>query len=111
MYKCLLKNKLGNTFKSKFKITNFTNLIYKEFATTKTIEECLKKSITFESLNVEDTSGNCGAAFKIIIKSKEFNGKGLVQQHRMVTDILKDELKDVHSIVIKTEEIKNQDKL
>ena len=102
MFKLNMKNKLLLPYS---KLFNFKAAL-RTFATKESIEDLLKKSISFESLLVEDTSGNCGQAFKIKIKSKEFNGKGLVQQHRMITDILKSELKDVHSINLKTEECK-----
>jgi stress-induced morphogen len=46
--------------------------------------------------------GGCGSMYAIKIKSGEFKGKGLVQQHRVVNEILKDEIKDMHGLQLDT---------
>jgi len=39
----------------------------------------------------------------LIVTSKEFKGKGLLAQHRMIMDILKDGLQnEIHAVQIKT---------
>ena len=73
------------------------------FVTKQDVEDKLKKSIKFSKLDVIDTSGGCGTSFQIKIKSEEFNGKNLIAQHRIINDILKEELKDIHSLQLKTE--------
>lgn len=40
--------------------------------------------------------------FRVLIVSDDFEGKSRIERHRMVNDVLKDELKDgVHALAIK----------
>jgi stress-induced morphogen len=73
------------------------------FVSKQEVEDKLKNSIKFSKLEVVDISGGCGTSFQVKIKSEEFNGKNLISQHRMVNEILKEELKDIHSLQLKTE--------
>ena len=48
---------------------------------------------------------NDGMHFKAIVTSSSFNGKSLVEQHRMVYSALEEELKrKLHSLSIETKE-------
>ncbi|KAI8907892.1 bola protein, partial [Gorgonomyces haynaldii] len=47
-------------------------------------------------LSVKDISGGCGSMYQVSITSQEFKNKSLVQQHKMVTQILKEEIKNMH---------------
>lgn len=49
-----------------------------------------------------DISGGCGAMYEISVESKEFVGLSRVKQHRMITDTLKNEIKDMHGLRIQT---------
>ena len=40
--------------------------------------------------------------YAIEIQSDKFKGLGILKQHRMVKEVLKDEIKDMHGIQIKT---------
>lgn len=53
-------------------------------------------------IKVTDTSGGCGAMFDINIESDKFTGKPLVQQHKMVTNAIKAEIKSMHGLTLKT---------
>ncbi|XP_016339491.1 bolA-like protein 3 [Sinocyclocheilus anshuiensis] len=55
------------------------------------------------SLKVVDISGGCGAMYEIHIESDEFRGKRTVQQHQLVNQALKDEIKDMHGLCIFTD--------
>jgi stress-induced morphogen len=44
--------------------------------------------------------------YRLEVHSKLFSGKSLVQQHRMVQEILKDEIKDMHGLTMTTKAIK-----
>lgn len=55
-----------------------------------------------KSVSVVDISGGCGAMYEIAIESSDFKGLSRVKQHRMVTDTLKDEIKDMHGLRIHT---------
>ena len=68
-----------------------------------TLEEKLKNKIKCEKLEVEDISGNCGTSFSIKLTSPDFKGKSIIMQHRMVNDALKEEMKEIHALQIKSE--------
>jgi stress-induced morphogen len=53
-------------------------------------------------LEIEDSSGGCGTFFKIAVASTAFEGKTRVAQHRMVNDLLKEELKSMHGMSLST---------
>uniref|UniRef100_A0A8C1LTB9 BolA-like protein 3 n=1 Tax=Cyprinus carpio TaxID=7962 RepID=A0A8C1LTB9_CYPCA len=55
------------------------------------------------SLKVVDISGGCGAMYEIHIESDEFRGKRIVQQHQLVNQALKDEIKAMHGLRIFTD--------
>lgn len=49
--------------------------------------------------------------FTVRIRSDKFSGKSLVQQHRLIYDVLKQELRDgVHALSIQSSEPYTQDK-
>lgn len=47
-------------------------------------------------------AGGCGSFFAITVVSQAFAGKPLVAQHRMVQDLLKDEIKTLHGVTLRT---------
>lgn len=49
---------------------------------------------------VVDTSGGCGASFAVEIVSDQFEGKRLLERHRMVNAALVEEMKDIHALSI-----------
>lgn len=53
-------------------------------------------------MSVVDISGGCGAMYEIVVESNEFKGLSIVKQHRMITDTLKTEIKDMHGLRIHT---------
>ncbi|XP_040849614.1 bolA-like protein 3 isoform X2 [Ochotona princeps] len=53
-------------------------------------------------IQVTDISGGCGAMYEIKIESEEFKEKRTVQQHQMVNQALKDEIKAMHGLRIFT---------
>ena len=68
-----------------------------------TLENKLRNKIKCDKLEIEDISGNCGTSFSIKLTSPDFKGKSMIMQHRMVNDALKDEMKDIHALQIKSE--------
>uniref|UniRef100_A0A8C6H2P3 BolA-like protein 3 n=1 Tax=Mus spicilegus TaxID=10103 RepID=A0A8C6H2P3_MUSSI len=54
------------------------------------------------ALQVTDISGGCGAMYEIRIESEEFKEKRTVQQHQMVNQALKEEIKGMHGLRIFT---------
>ncbi|CAL8377126.1 unnamed protein product [Gadus morhua 'NCC'] len=54
-------------------------------------------------MEIEDTSPNrCAASFKALIVSCQFEGKPLLQRHRLVNGCLAAELKEIHAFEQKT---------
>jgi len=53
-------------------------------------------------LHVEDISGGCGSMYAIEISSKAFKGLSVIKQHRLVNDLLQDDIKKMHGIRLKT---------
>ncbi|RIA94707.1 bola protein, partial [Glomus cerebriforme] len=49
-------------------------------------------------LNVEDISGGCGSMYAIEISSEAFKGLSVIKQHRLVNDLLQDDIKKMHGI-------------
>ncbi|PON83541.1 BolA-like [Trema orientale] len=56
---------------------------------------------TNKALEVIDTSGGCGASFAVEIVSEKFEGKRLLERHRLVNTALEEEMKDIHALSIK----------
>jgi stress-induced morphogen len=65
------------------------------------ISQKLSKSLNPSALKVTDVSGGCGSMYSIEISSEKFKDLSLVQQHRLVQDVIKDEIKEMHGIQIK----------
>ncbi|KAH0950037.1 hypothetical protein HN011_001676 [Eciton burchellii] len=47
-------------------------------------------------IEVTDMSGGCGAMFDINVVAPEFKGLNTVKQHRIINEVLKEEIKDMH---------------
>jgi len=54
-------------------------------------------------VEVRDISGGCGSMYEVYVVAEEFKGIKTVMQHRMVTEALKAEIKDMHGLRISTE--------
>nr|XP_037282097.1 bolA-like protein 2 [Rhipicephalus microplus] len=66
------------------------------------IQEKLKKELEATYVDMQDISDGCGAKFNAIIVSPKFEGKALLERHRMVNSVLAVELKDIHAFSMKT---------
>ncbi|KAG2773602.1 hypothetical protein JG687_00011387 [Phytophthora cactorum] len=53
-------------------------------------------------VKVTDVSGGCGSMFDVEVASSQFTGQSRVKQHRMVNEILKEEIKSMHGLTIRT---------
>ncbi|KAI8645928.1 bola protein [Parasitella parasitica] len=62
----------------------------------------LTEAFSPHKLRVADVSGGCGSMYAIDIAAKKFEGTSIVKQHRMVNDILKEEIKGMHGLQLKT---------
>ncbi|XP_031730151.1 bolA-like protein 2 [Anarrhichthys ocellatus] len=67
------------------------------------IRDRLTKELAAVHVDVEDTSPNrCAASYKVLVVSSQFEGKPLLQRHRMVNTCLAEELKEIHAFEQKT---------
>lgn len=62
----------------------------------------LLQKLKASTVVVDDISGGCGSMYNVQVASTVFKGLKLLEQHRMVSDALKDEIKGMHGIQIKT---------
>ena len=67
------------------------------------IKETLTKALPVSLIETQDLTGG-GDHWQVIIVSQAFEGKGLVEQHRMVNDALKEQIGDqrIHALALKT---------
>ncbi|CAF0923417.1 unnamed protein product [Rotaria sp. Silwood1] len=66
------------------------------------IEKKLRDEFEPIYLHVEDFSGGCGLKFDTTIVSKKFEGKPLLARQRLVNDLLKNEMTEIHALTQKT---------
>ena len=71
----------------------------------KEIKEKIEKNILGSNVEIIDERDD-GMHYKAVVKSGKFKGKSLVEQHRIVLDILKEDFKNgsLHSLSIETKE-------
>ena len=67
------------------------------------IKATLSKGLPVSVVETQDLTGG-GDHWQVIIVSPAFEGKGLVEQHRMVNEVLKEPLADqrIHALSLKT---------
>mmetsp|Transcript_17061 Transcript_17061/g.35139 ORF Transcript_17061/g.35139 Transcript_17061/m.35139 type:complete len:96 (+) Transcript_17061:171-458(+) len=53
-------------------------------------------------VEVKDISGGCGSMYAIEVESVDFKGVSKVKQSRMVNDLIKAEIGDMHGLTLKT---------
>lgn len=59
-------------------------------------------SIRPSKVVVKDISSGCGSFFHVEVVADVFGGKPLVQQHRLVNEALRGEIKQIHGLTIVT---------
>ncbi|KAF2248479.1 bola-like protein [Trematosphaeria pertusa] len=53
-------------------------------------------------LEVQDISGGCGSMYGIEIESEKFRGLSVIRQHKLVNEVLKEEIKGWHGVQLRT---------
>lgn len=76
------------------------------------IKATLAKAIPVSLVETQDLTGG-GDHWQVVIVSSAFEGKGLIEQHRMVNEALKEPLADqrIHALALKTFSPAQWDKL
>ncbi|KAF1822104.1 bola-like protein [Dissoconium aciculare CBS 342.82] len=62
----------------------------------------LKDSFKPSKLEVQDVSGGCGSMYALDIVSEQFTGLTTIKQHRLVNQVLGEEIKKWHGVQLKT---------
>ena len=70
--------------------------------TESAIQQKLQSALSVQEVNVRDTSGGCGTMFEIKLVAEDFKSKSIVQQHKMVTKILKEDIAQWHGFTMLT---------
>ena len=67
------------------------------------IKQTLAKAMPIALVETQDLTGG-GDHWQVIVVSAAFEGKGLIDQHRMVNDALKEPMADqrIHALSLKT---------
>ncbi|VDN15863.1 unnamed protein product [Dibothriocephalus latus] len=55
-----------------------------------------------EHVEIKDFSDGCGLKFDVLIVSDQFEGKPLLQRHRLVNNLLKKEMESIHALTLNT---------
>ncbi|XP_074854599.1 bolA-like protein 2 [Carettochelys insculpta] len=68
-----------------------------------TLRERLLQGLEADHVDVEDTTpARCSTSFKVLVVSARFRGKPLLQRHRLVNELLAEELKHIHAFEQRT---------
>ncbi|KAL1718242.1 bola-like protein [Schizophyllum commune] len=66
------------------------------------LEAAIRNAIPVAHLEIEDQSSGCGESYAIILVSPAFEGKNTLARHRMVNEMLKNEIAQMHAFSQKT---------
>ncbi|CAH02744.1 Aim1 [Kluyveromyces lactis] len=83
-------------------LTTLGRRLYSLTPEEKLITDKLSKELNPSSISVNDISGGCGSMFSINITSDKFKGLSIVKQHKLVNEILKDDIKRWHGLQLRT---------
>lgn len=70
--------------------------------TESAIQQKLQSALSVKEVDVRDTSGGCGTMFEIKIVAEEFQNKSIIQQHKVVTKVLKEDISQWHGFTLMT---------
>lgn len=70
--------------------------------TERRIFDILARDLKPTELEVQDISGGCGSMFALNIVSEQFTGLPVIKQHRLVNQVLGEEIKKWHGVQLRT---------
>ncbi|KAL1923640.1 uncharacterized protein VTP21DRAFT_8620 [Calcarisporiella thermophila] len=70
--------------------------------TSESLHQALIERLEAQHVEVVDTSGGCGQSFEVVIVSPRFEGKTTLARHRLVNEVMKDEIAQIHAFSQKT---------
>ncbi|KXS94364.1 hypothetical protein AC578_2518 [Pseudocercospora eumusae] len=71
-------------------------------ANERRVFDLVKAGLEPSKLEVEDISGGCGSMYALDIVSEKFKGLPVIKQHRLVNQVLAEEIKKWHGVQLKT---------
>ncbi|KAF7187127.1 BolA-like protein 3 [Pseudocercospora fuligena] len=71
-------------------------------ANERRVFDLVKAGLEPSKLEVQDISGGCGSMYALDIVSEKFKGLPVIKQHRLVNQILGEEIKKWHGVQLKT---------
>jgi stress-induced morphogen len=51
---------------------------------------------------VQDISGGCGSMYAVAVTTEKFRGLSVIKQHRLVNEVLGEDIKSWHGIQLRT---------
>ncbi|KAF8525582.1 bola-like protein [Hysterangium stoloniferum] len=66
------------------------------------LEQALRDAIPISHLEIIDQSSGCGENYAVFIVSEAFEGKMTLARHRMINELLKDQIAQMHAFSQKT---------
>ncbi|KAF8622814.1 hypothetical protein AX15_006736 [Amanita polypyramis BW_CC] len=61
------------------------------------IEEVVRNAIPVSHIEVQDQSSGCGESYAVVIVSEAFQGRTTLMRHRLVNEILKNQIAQLHA--------------
>ncbi|KIM27056.1 hypothetical protein M408DRAFT_330210 [Serendipita vermifera MAFF 305830] len=61
------------------------------------LEAALRNALPIDHLEILDTSSGCGQNYAVVIVSSAFEGKMTLARHRMINELLKDQISQMHA--------------
>ncbi|GJJ10659.1 hypothetical protein Clacol_004886 [Clathrus columnatus] len=68
----------------------------------KDLENALKNAIPISHLEIIDQSSGCGESYAVLIVSEAFEGKLTLARHRMINELLKNQIAQMHAFSQRT---------
>ncbi|GAA5983608.1 hypothetical protein JCM11641_007298 [Rhodosporidiobolus odoratus] len=68
----------------------------------KLLKDKIEGAMQGAKVEVQDVSGGCGSFYAISIAHESFKGLSMIKQHRIVNELLADEIKGMHGLQLKT---------
>ncbi|KAL5490577.1 hypothetical protein ACEPAI_5410 [Sanghuangporus weigelae] len=62
-----------------------------------TLEDNLRNSMPITHLEIKDRSNGCGENYEILVVSEAFQKKTTLARHRLINELLKNEIAEMHA--------------
>ncbi|KIY45042.1 bola-like protein [Fistulina hepatica ATCC 64428] len=66
------------------------------------LEAIIRSALPVAHLEIEDQSSGCGESYAIVLVSEVFEGKTTLARHKLVNQLLKNEIAQMHAFSQKT---------